>query len=683
MNSLRFVLVSLIIFTTIALSTTSGWSQEEGAKSLQPIVVTATRTPIPQKDVPSVVTVIDRDQIETTTGIDLTEVLKKNSSIDVIQYPGALSGISIRGFRPEFSGITKHSLLLIDGRPAGATNLSTITLGNIERIEVLKGPASSLYGAEAMGGVVNIITKRSTGKLTGSIYGETGSFDTFNGGLKMGGRILPRLDFDLTLSTLNQNDDIELGNDHGTRPGTTYNIGYGALRIGSEFMEGWRIDAKGDWYYGNDIETPGALYYFDRQQSQKDLERYGGDVRLEGLWGKNKSTLVLYGSKESNDYMKKYEYDPASGGYVATSPYPSYYSETKWWGLQAQDVYELLEQHTLTFGVDYQKIEQESKSYKKDGSRKAPWSPDNERENWAVFAETMWHFLDDALILTAGARYDYFDVETKKTPYKQDFKPGSESFDTVSPRAGIRYNWNDSVSIHSTVGKAFVPPKADQMAGYSERMVGNVTMITKGNPDLDPETSWTWDIGVTLSHEPCGAYLDLTYFMTNVDDKISRDKKGNTTTFVNSSEAEMGGLEFNMRWDAGKAFKWNRSLEFFLEGTRLFYSREKLKGSDWSDIHNVAHWKLNYGVSYEDQMLHAKLLARYMGKRKDYDWYSPGYPEIEYDSFTVVDAYLGVTLKRHHNLNLKVSNIFDEYYYEKPEFPLAGRAWYVEYKFEF
>jgi len=51
-------------------------------------------------------------------------------------------------------------------------------------------------------------------------------------------------------------------------------------------------------------------------------------------------------------------------------------------------------------------------------------------------------------------------------------------------------------------------------------------MITKGNPDLDPENIWTWDLGVTLSQEPCEAYLDLTYFMTNVDDKISLGKKG-------------------------------------------------------------------------------------------------------------------------------------------------------------
>ena len=99
---------------------------------------------------------------------DLTDVLKKNAGVDVVQYSGALSGIGIRGFRPQFSGINKRSLLLIDGRPSGVTNLATLLLDNVERIEVLKGAASAVYGSSAMGGVVNVITRQSRGKIGGN-----------------------------------------------------------------------------------------------------------------------------------------------------------------------------------------------------------------------------------------------------------------------------------------------------------------------------------------------------------------------------------------------------------------------------------------------------------------------------------------------------------------------------------
>ena len=70
---------------------------------------------------------------------DITDVLKKNAGVDVVQYNGVLSGVGIRGFRPETSGINKRSLLLIDGRPSGVTNLATLLLDNVDRIEVMKG----------------------------------------------------------------------------------------------------------------------------------------------------------------------------------------------------------------------------------------------------------------------------------------------------------------------------------------------------------------------------------------------------------------------------------------------------------------------------------------------------------------------------------------------------------------
>ena len=150
------------------------------------LTITATRSESRVKEVPAKVEVIDRQTVEQTVGNTVTEQLKKNASINVIEYPGALAGIGIRGFRPEFSGITKHTLILVNGRPAGTTNLATLLSDNIERIEVLKGPASSLYGGEAMGGVVNIITRKNSGKLTGMVEAGLGSFSTNTQGVALG-----------------------------------------------------------------------------------------------------------------------------------------------------------------------------------------------------------------------------------------------------------------------------------------------------------------------------------------------------------------------------------------------------------------------------------------------------------------------------------------------------------------
>jgi len=180
-----------------------------------------------------------------------------------------------------------------------------------------------------------------------------------------------------------------------------------------------------------------------------------------------------------------------------------------------------------------------------------------------------------------------------------------------------------------------------------------------------------------------GLSSDVTVFITEVDNKITQVTSDSVTTYENTSDAQIAGLEFNLAWDAGTAFSLGRQIRFFLDGTKLFHAREKVSGGDWTDIHNVAHWKLNYGIDYDDGLFNGCVLARYVGKRKDNDWYSPGYPVIEYKGFTVVDFTLGLTIKAHHHVQLKINNLFDEYYYEKPEFPLEGRAWYLEYRFSF
>ena len=147
---------------------------------------------------------------------DLTDVLKKNAGVDVVQYSGALSGIGIRGFRPQFSGINKRSLLLIDGRPSGVTNLATLLLDNVERIEVLKGAASAVYGSSAMGGVVNVITRQSRGKIGGNARVGGGSFGDIGVRRRASAATSSsRVDFDVTGNAFDQRDDYP----HGQRRG--------------------------------------------------------------------------------------------------------------------------------------------------------------------------------------------------------------------------------------------------------------------------------------------------------------------------------------------------------------------------------------------------------------------------------------------------------------------------------
>ncbi len=666
-----------LCLTAIPNQATASSNTEKDVTTMPEVIVTATRSAESVKDIPAKVEVITRQDIDQTTGDTLTEQLKKNASIGVMEYSGVLAGIGIRGFRPEISGITKHTLILINGRPAGATNLATVLTDNIARIEVLKGPASSLYGGEAMGGVVNIITKKNTGELTGTVEAGFGSFATNYQKAAIGGGLANKIDFDLSARRFEQADDFRMGNGD-PRANTSYETRNVNLRLGMD-LKRWRLDVSGDLYNGSDIETPGDIFNGDETSGSKDIDHYGLDMTVGGKLGNN--NMVSVTAYQTNEKSENYKNYTGWGTYTQVAPYRSYDSETEWQGLQLKDEYSW-GVHRIITGFDYQNIDVESRSYNQDGTRTAPWSPDEGRKNLAGYLETVWKLMDKHLTVTAGGRYDSFDVETKATPFKTDFTPRSESFSTISPRAGVNYLFDQGVRIHSTIGKAFVPPTAAQLAGYSESIYSGVTYVTKGNPDLNPESSVTYDLGVGYDLAKSGLSLDLTYFHTNVDDKISKFTSGTVTTYENSLDAKMEGLETMLSFDLGAPLNWDRSLTLFVNSTHMFKNEEEQTDGSMKDIHNVAKYTVNYGMKYEDGALDGKLNCRTQGRMKDTDWNTAGYPEVEYPSFTVVDLVMGYSYNEHH-LSLKIDNLLDHNYYEKKGYPKPGRAVFASYRYEF
>ena len=652
--------------------------EKQASQTIDEMVVTATKSEEKINEIPAKVEVISSHEIEMTAGSTLTEQLKKSSSLAVIEYPGALAGIGIRGFRPEFSGITKHSLILLDGRPIGATNLATVLTDNVERIEVLKGPASSLYGAEAMGGVVNVITKKNTKELSGVLEAGLGSFATNFQKVAIGGAIVKdKLDFDVTAGRHEQADDFKMGDNGDKRANTSYNTRNGAFRLGGNFATDWRADFSTNVYQGRDIATPGDVAYGKIQSGSKDIDNEGVDLRVGGgLGANNKMGATAYFTKEEAENSSNYS------GTKTVPTYRSYDSETTWTGTQLQDTYSWGD-HTFIAGLDYQYIETLARSYNTNSSRKAPYSPDEGRTNFAGYLESVWKFSDDRLTLTGGGRYDEFGVETLKTPYKTDFDPNSENFSTFSPRVGANYLFDLGIRLHTTVGQAFVPPSALQLAGYSETVVNGVTMTTKGNTDLDPETSTTWDVGTGYQQRRWGLALDFTYFHTTVDDRITTQQTGNVKTYVNSLGADIQGIESSISFDLGVPLDLGRSLKLYFNSTNILKAEEEVTPGAMRDIYNVADYTYNYGVEYDDKKVDARLHFRSVGTMRDTDWVTAGYPEIEYPSFTVTDLVLGYNFLDHHRVALTIDNLFDEDYYEKRGYPKPGQSFLVSYTYHF
>ncbi|PIX23965.1 MAG: TonB-dependent receptor, partial [Deltaproteobacteria bacterium CG_4_8_14_3_um_filter_45_9] len=155
---------------------------QEKEVTLEKVVVTATRVETPVEEIASSITVISSKEIERKQKTTVLEVLRDIPGLDVVQTGGVgrLTSIFIRGANSE------HTLVMIDGvevndpiSPGRSYDFAHLTVDNIERIEVIRGPQSTLYGSEAIGGVVNIITKKGEGKPKFFLSAEGGSFTTF------------------------------------------------------------------------------------------------------------------------------------------------------------------------------------------------------------------------------------------------------------------------------------------------------------------------------------------------------------------------------------------------------------------------------------------------------------------------------------------------------------------------
>ena len=144
------------ILTSLALTFCMGMYAEQPVTiktdsmrriDLEEVMIHATKTGALLKDLPNRVEVLTKRQIEASGINNLTDLLKNFVNVDVIEYPGYNSYFSIRGFKPTEG---KYTTVLIDGVPAGTTNMATLSLGDVEQVEVLKGPFSAMYGSDAM-----------------------------------------------------------------------------------------------------------------------------------------------------------------------------------------------------------------------------------------------------------------------------------------------------------------------------------------------------------------------------------------------------------------------------------------------------------------------------------------------------------------------------------------------------
>lgn len=683
---------------SIAVALDAASATNASPAELETIVITATRTEQPLSDVAARVEVVDAEQIERTTGAYLIDALKKNTSIDVIQYPGGLGGFGLRGFRPEFEGsINRRVLTLIDGRPAGVTNLGRLGRAGVARVEVLKGSASSLYGASAMGGVVNLITRTSEGPLSGEVSLGGGSFETLTGDARLGGSLSPNFDFDLAYDERSQFDDFDLGKqredlpggfvqgDGATRPNTTFENRSAYGRLGWNLTPDWRMDAHLRGFLGRNVRGPGAESDGVSGASSSNADAYGGDLGIEGTVGAHRLRFTVFATEEDDTSFERPLDEPA---------FRRGTSLTRYRGAQAQDTLALSDRYSVTFGADFEHVEQENETFVADGSQRGAFRPNNRRVTYGGYAELGARWMDERLIATLGARYDEIDADVLATPLRDDLTPGSASFDTFNPRAGLVFVPSPSVPLrlHASAGTGFVSPEANQLTAFSDRMVANQRRILRGNPDLKPEESTSYDFGV--GYEAPAWNADLTWFRVEVDERIETVLITNTpelseSTFVNARESLAQGYEGVVRADFGQLWQAAPRVWTFTTTATYYTDREQELPTGTALVRNVARFKINNALRYDSGRIAVGINNRYVRGQIDRDFsanlvFTDGAGgTFEYPNFIVWDLDARWRPLPQHEVSVQADNLFDRYYYEKNDFPFSGRALFARYRYQF
>lgn len=485
------------------------------ALQLGPVVVSAAGHATNLRDAPASISVIDSKEFEKRPVRDLTEVLSRVEGV-TLRRAGNLRNIQIRGFD------SNYVLSMVDGRRVDAT--TSVFRGNdydtgwvnsdaIERVEVVRGPMSSLYGSDAVGGVVNVITKKPGDKWIGSVNGgytfqeNRDSGDSWKTGFYAAGPIVQGL----LGAKIYGNYDRRLGDEevnpraaNGTRqPGVNDSRN---SNLNGELI--WSPDAR------TDVTADFGFSERSHADSQTILRQSGG-VTYKGGFDFGSIEAKVYGDKIRNlDGNIAGQKNPNSSTSIAADAKAVVPIDL--WG------------QTLSFGGDVRRntLQDPSTIVGLPGTATFRATDTEKVSQYSLFAEDEIAITDD-LRLTLGNRFDHHE------------KFGGHN----SPRAYLVYHLTDAVTLKTGWSKAFKAPTLLQTSqNWGSVSCGSATVgcYIIGNPDLKPETSISKEFGVSADFGKHGG--GVTLFRNDLKDMVDITSRTANRTLARSYANFVGYL---------------------------------------------------------------------------------------------------------------------------------------------
>jgi outer membrane receptor for ferrienterochelin and colicins len=508
-------------------------------EDLQQVVITATRSEKLLSEIPIPMTIIDKEQIEQMGSLRLSDVLQEQTGLTLVQEHG--QGIQLQGFDPDYT------LILIDGEPiigrtAGTLELSRIAVGNIERIEIIKGASSSLYGSEALAGVINIITKNPKG-TEGSISARYGTNQTSDLGVSFQTK-KEKLSVTAFVNRYGSEGYDFTPNSFGqtVEPFNNYTF---QSKIGYNFTDKIKLSVSGRYFEENQIGRfdIGTEEESDRISGDGKVTDYNIltnlDWRLTQKW---RTYFRLYYSKYKTDSKLLFENDNSiydEAFFIQTFLRPEF-----------QSVYSFNEKHFLTAGIGSVNESVSSTRYTDKKYLQTNY----------IFAQHEF-FVTDKSNITLGARFDSHSIYGNQ----------------LSPKIASYYQISTKIRLTASAGMGFKTPDFRQLylnftnnvVGYSvfgtEEIKQGVSDLQNAgqiaelvlNPDdiqeIKAETSISYNLGVTYTPTE-KLTLKANFFRNDVDNLIetqvvARKTNGqNLFSYTNLNSIFTQGIETELNY---------------------------------------------------------------------------------------------------------------------------------------
>ncbi|MEO6969638.1 MAG: TonB-dependent receptor [Chthoniobacterales bacterium] len=582
------------------------------------LVISATRLPTPEEETPASVSVITSEDFEDKQIQRVADALREVPGLSVVQSgtAGQLTSVFTRGLRSE------HTQVLIDGVPinqglAGLFNFADLTIDNIDRIEIVRGPQSTVYGPRALAGVIQLFTKVGTETPETSVSFEGGSYGTLHESLATSGKV-GQVDYSLGASRLDTDN---------ARPNNQYRLSSFVGNVGWSPSDELRISSLFTYSLA-DTGNPNTIFDpkpFDNFLTERWLIAPHLDWKPSEDW--EHKLIVAYDEERQVN-------DPNEDGFVGptralfrrlTIDYQNDFRAAKWL--------------TFTSGLFYSQVDAgQERPFVSQLFGPQPTFISDFTEERAVFFEASARPLT-GLNLVAGGRYDHFNQFGGIWTYRFAGSYKIAPTDTI---------------VHASVATGFSPPSSQ------DKIFGN-------NFGLEPEKDLGWEIGVEQRLWNGRGKIAATYFHNDLSNLIGFNGLFDT---LNLGAALTQGLEAEMEIRPLPDLIFSASYTYLDARNTSAADITQLPGAR---LPRRPRNEFYISGSYLWRGLRLSAEAKFVNAREELNF---GGPNFDIEDYSFVNLAAEYAINSHLTIFGRVDNLTNESYAEVYGFPALGRAAY-------